>query len=51
MNKNKNIQTIEHKIVELESKIEQLKLKNKKYDNLMIQKLEYEDKLSELLFE
>lgn len=51
MKKSRNIQKLEQKITELENKIELSKQKNKKFDNLMIQKLEYEDMLSELLFE
>ena len=51
MKNNKNIQKLEQKIAVLENKIETSKQKHMKIDKLIILKLEYEDKLSELLFE
>jgi len=51
MSKDRDIEVLQRKIAELEAKIENYKkndISNKKIDNLKIQKLEYEDKLSEL---
>lgn len=52
MSKERNIQTLKHKIGELEEKIEnskKLKIDNKKIENLEIMKLKYEDELIELI--
>lgn len=54
MNKEKSIQTLKHKIAELEKKIENsknLKVSNKKIENLEFMKLKYEDELVGLVNE
>ena len=54
MNKEKSIQTLKHKIAELEKKIENsknLRVSNKKIENLEFMKLKYEDELVGLVNE
>ncbi len=53
MSKERNIQILEHKIAELEKKIdsfEKRKVSNKKNNKLKIMKLKYEDQLEEILY-
>jgi len=53
MSKERDIQILEHKIAEIETKITNFKKYNisqKKIDNLMIKKLKYETQLEELQF-
>ena len=51
MKRDRDIQKLKQRIAELDVIIEKSRLQNTKITNLQIQKLEYEDKLSELLFE
>ena len=51
MNKDRNVQILEHKIAELEDKIanpEKFKIYDKKIKNLLILKLKYETQLEEI---
>jgi uncharacterized protein YdcH (DUF465 family) len=53
MSKERDIEILEHKIADLDVKIanfEKQKITDKKIDNLKIQKLRYEDELSDLQY-
>jgi len=53
MNKERDIEILEHKIADLDVKIanfEKNNISDKKFESLKMQKLQYEDKLSELQY-
>jgi len=50
MSKERDIQILEHKIVELETKLKKYNISQKKIDDLMIKKLKYETQLEEIQY-